>query len=140
MNKGMLTCGLVLVALWAQGCISIHSEEETVPSRAPTRGPQDVTIREIDAVAKLSFENNRADSYKNIARRDALSDRAQAHLVAEVFKRLSFENHKVDVLMALIDNPCFSPAGKAAILDRLDRLSFENHRAAVLRAMNKRQA
>ncbi len=140
MKKSILTCGLVLAALWAQGCISIHSEEETVPARAPARGTTDVTIREIDAVAKLSFENNRAESYKNIAQRDRLSDRAQVHLVEAVFKRLSFENMKVDVLLALIKNPCFSPAAKGAILDRLDRLSFENHRATILQAMNRRRA
>lgn len=138
MRKVMLTCGVVLLALCMQGCVVIDSNEETVSSGPGPIEPGDVTIREIDAVAKLSFENNRQSSYNNIAQRDGLSDRAQVHLVAAVFKHLSFENMKVDILLTLIKNPCFSAAGKAAILDRLDRLSFENHRTQVLQAMNQR--
>jgi len=140
MRKVMLTCGLVLAAIWMQGCIVVHTEEERVPSSPRAAEPGDVTIREIDAVAKLSFDNNRQTVYNEIAQRDGLSDRAQVHLVDAVFKHLSFENMKVDVLLTLIKNPCFSPAAKAAILDRLDRLSFENHRTTILQAMNRRQA
>ena len=132
MKKVMLTCGLALAAIWMQGCIAIHSEETTV---GPT-GPDDVVIREIDAVAKLSYQNNRRTAYANIAQRKELSDRVQVHLVAAVFKRLSYENMKADVLLTLIKNPCFSPAAKAAILDRLDRLSYESHRTQVLQAMS----
>lgn len=133
MRKALLTCGLVLAAIGLQGCIAIHTEKNTTGSA----GPGDVTIREIDAVAKLSFENNRQTAYKGIAQRGALSDHAQVHLVAAVFKHMSFENMKVDILLTLIKNPCFSAAGKAAILDRLDRISFENHKAEILQAMNR---
>jgi len=139
MRNAILLCGLVLAAIWMQGCVVIDTKEERVPSRPAATEPGDVTIREIDAVAKLSFENNRQAAYKNIAQRDELSDPAQVHLVDAVFKHLSFENMKVDVLLTLIENPCFSPAAKAAILDRLDRLSFENHKTQILEAVNKRQ-
>jgi hypothetical protein len=123
----------MLAAIGMQGCIAIHTEKNTTGSA----GPGGVTIREIDAVAKLSFENNRQTAYKGIAQRDALSDHAQAHLVAAVFKHISFENMKVDVLLALIKNPCFGAPGRAAILDRLDHISFENHKVQILQAMNR---
>lgn len=140
MGKVVLTCGFVLMALCMQGCVVIDSNEETVSSHPGPVEPGDLTIREIDAVAKLSFDNSRQASYNDIAQRDGLSDRAQVHLVEAVFKHLSFETMKVDVLLTLIKNPCFSQAGKAAILDRLDRLAFENNRTQVLRAMSQRQA
>jgi len=140
MRNVMLVCGLVLAAIWMQGCVVINTEEERVPSRPTTTQPGDVTIREIDAVAKLSFDNNRQAGYQSIAQREGLSDHAQVHLVEAVFKHLSFENMKVDVLMTLIKNPCFSPAAKGAILERLDRLSFENHKTRILEAINRRQA
>ncbi len=138
MGKVMLVCGLVLAAMWMQGCIVIHTEEERVPPRPSATEPGDVTIREIDAVGKLSFDNDRQAGYKNIAERDGLSDRAQVHLVDAAFRHLSFENAKVDVLLTLIKNPCFGPAGKGAILERLDRLSFENHKTQILEAISQR--
>ncbi|MBN1359674.1 MAG: hypothetical protein JW993_03730 [Sedimentisphaerales bacterium] len=138
MRKDLLVFGLVLAALGMGGCISIHSEEERIPPRPPMRGDTDATIQEIDAVGKLDFDNNRHAAYRNIARREGLSDRAQVHLVDAVFKRLSFENMKVDVLLTLIENPCFSPAAKGAILSRLDSLAFENNKLQILQAIDKR--
>ncbi len=138
MKKELLAGALVLAVVWMTGCISIHSEEETIPPRPSPGRATTTTIREIDAVGKLDFDNNRKTGYENIAKREGLSERAQVHLVDAVFKRLSFDNMKVDILLTLIKNPCFSPAAKAAILDRLDRLSFENHKTQILEAMNRR--
>jgi hypothetical protein len=139
MRTAILVSGLVLTAMWLPGCVVVHTEEEHVPSRPRTAGPDDATIREIDTVGKLSFDNDRRAGFKNIAQREELSDRAQVHLVEVAFKRLSFENSKVDVLTTLIQNPCFSPAAKAAILERLDRLSFENNKTQILDAINRRE-
>lgn len=138
MRQVTLFCAVVLAAITMQGCIAIHTEEERMPPRPSRREADDVTVREIDAVSKLSFDNNRRDGYRNIAARDELSDRAQVRLVDAIFKHLSFENMKVDVLLTLIENPCFSPAAKGAILDRLDRLEFENHRTQILQTLNRR--
>lgn len=139
MRKSVLAGGLVLAAIWMQGCISIHSERGTHPPAPSVRQPKDITIQEIDAVSKLSFDGHKHTSYKSIAQRDGLSSHAQVHLVEAVFRHLSFENMKVDVLLVLITNPCFSPAAKGAILDRLGRISFENHKVDILQAINQRQ-
>jgi hypothetical protein len=127
---------LILAAGWASGCLVIHSEKTTSP-RSESVEPEEVTTREIDAVGKLAFDNNRREAYKGIAARPGLSDGAQVHLVEGVFSCLAFEDAKVDVLKTLIHNPCFSPAAKAAILERLDRLAFEGNRRKILDAISK---
>lgn len=128
---------LVLATGWTGGCLVIHSEKTHAP-RSESVEPEDVTIREIDAVGKLAFDNNRRDAYQGIAERPGLSDGAQVHLVEAALGCLAFENSKVDVLQALIHNPCFSPAAKAAVLERLDRLAFEHNRRKILDAMSAR--
>jgi hypothetical protein len=136
MKMCSLLAVLILAAGWAGGCLVIHSEKTTSP-RPESVEPEDVTIREIDAVGKLAFDNGRREAYKRIAERPGLSDGAQVYLIEAVFGRLAFEDAKVDVLRALIHNPCFSPAAKAAILERLDRLAFEGNRRKILDAISK---
>jgi hypothetical protein len=102
------------------------------------RVPSDVVIQEIDAAGKLSFDPHRRDAYMRIAKRPDLHDEAQVHLVSAVFDNLSFEPMKRDVLMALISNPCFSPAGRQAILSQLDRLDFEPTKTEILEAISRR--
>lgn len=130
-----MALGWVLTVVCVQGCISIHTEKEGPAAYEP----KDTTIHEIDAVSKLSFDNDRQVAYKRIAQRAGLSDTAQVHLVEAVFRRLSFEEAKVDVLLTLVKNSSFSPAAEAAILDRLSHLSFENDRSRVLDAISKRK-
>ncbi len=136
MRKGLLVFGWALVALWAQGCIVICTEED-VSCRSEAVGPQTVTIREIDAVGKLAFDKDRRERYEQIARREGLSERAQIHLVEAVFKRLAFEDAKVDVLLTLVGNPSFTPGAEVVLLDRLDRLAFEHHKRAILDALDE---
>ena len=137
MKTWLCVVGLGLVMALANGCIVIDTER-TVTSASSTE-PEDVTIREIDAVGKLSLENNRREGYKRIAQRHNLSSGAQVHLVETVFENLSLENSKVDVLLALVRNRCFSPDAKGAILDRLDGLALEDNRREVLSAMSRRR-
>jgi len=138
MKKTTLAFAWVCLVILAQGCIVIHSEKE-MPCPPRTVVSEDSTIRQIDATSKMSFDNDRQRGYKRIARREGLSDAAQVHLVDAVFRHLSFENARVDVLLALVNNPEFSPAAEAAILDRIDRLSFENHKRQVLDAISERE-
>ena len=135
MTGRLLTLGLVLATLGATGCIVIHSDEE-VPCRPRSVEPEDITIREINAAGKLAFSNDREAAFKKIAKREGLSERAQLHLIDAAFKRLAFENAKVNVLLTLVGNPSFTPAAKAALLDRLDRLAFENNKRTVLNALS----
>jgi hypothetical protein len=146
MKKYSLAAVFILVASWASGCVVVHSEKThapartTVPAAPATPEPEDVTVREIDAVGKLAFNDSRHQAYKQIAARPGLSDGAQVHLVEAVFSRLVFDDAKVDVLRTLVCNPSFSPGAKAAILERLDRLAFEDHRRKVLDAMNEKSS
>jgi len=136
MRQGLLILGWVFVTLWAQGCIVIHTEEE-VPCRPEAVGPESVTIREIDAVGKLAFDDDRSERYEQIAQREGLGERAQIHLIEAAFNHLAFENAKVDVLLTLVDNPSFTPTSKAFLLDRLDRLAFEHDKRQILDAVTR---
>jgi len=138
MRRILLNSITVLAAFWLTGCTVIVHEEERHPRRPDVvRVPADVTIEEIDAAGKLSFEPHKRDAYLRIAKRPGLHDEAQEHLVSAVFDNLSFEPWKRDVLMALISNPDFGPAGRRAILSQLDRLSFEPYKRDILEALSK---
>ncbi len=139
MKRNLLLVGLVLALVGLPGCIVVCTDE--VKSYEPSVvEPEDVAIREIDAVGKLAFEDDRQHGYRQIARRASLADGAQVYLIEAVFKRLAFEDAKVDVLLTLVRNPAFSVAAEAALLDRLDRLAFEDNRRKVLDAIDKRKA
>ncbi len=138
MKKWLLIAGLCLMMTWLSGCIVIDTEKAESFSRHEVVEPEDVTIREIDAVGTLSFDNNRRDAYKRIAHRHSLSPGAQVHLVEAAFQNLAMENAKVDVLLALVHNRCFSSEAKSAVLDRLNGLAFENSGREILDAMSKK--
>lgn len=148
MKKASLLCGLLLVTLWAQGCISVHSDKRTVPSRPPAPKPvppappapepEDMTIKEIAAVSTLSSENRRREFYTTFAGRTDLSPRAQVYLINTIFKRISSENARTAILKVLIANPSFTTDSEKAILDRLRYISSENSRAEILRRLSER--
>ena len=101
--------------------------------------PDDATIREIDAVGRLAFDHDRKSGYERIARRQGLGGEAQVYLVKAVFRHLSFENAKVDVLLTLVRNPSFTSAAETELLDRLDRLAFESDKRRILDAVSARK-
>ncbi len=139
MRRVLLNPVMILAAIWFTGCTVVVHEQRRHPQKPHvSRVPADGTIEEINAAGKLSFEPHRCDAFKRIAQRPGLSDAAQEHLVNAVFDNLSFEPFKRDVLMALISNPCFSPAGRQAILTQLDRLSFEPFKTEILEAISRR--
>jgi hypothetical protein len=139
MRQVLLNSTIVLTALLLTGCIVVVNEDKRHPPKPDVICvPVDGMIEEIDAVGKLSFEPSRRDAYMRIAKRPGLSDVAQEHLVNAVFDNLSFEPFKHDVLMTLISNPCFSPAGRKAILTQLDRISFEPTKSEILEAISRR--
>ena len=139
MRQVLLNSIMVLTAFLLTGCIVVVNEDKKHPPKPDVICvPVEGMIEEIDAAGKLSFEPSRRDAYTRIAKRPGLSDEAQEHLVNAVFDNLSFEPFKRDVLMALISNPCFSPAGRKAILTQLDRLSFEPMKSEILEAISRR--
>jgi hypothetical protein len=138
MRTWLLVAALGMAMVCASGCIIIDTEKTGVCVTSSAE-PADVTNGEIDAVSKLSLEDNRRDGYKRIAERRCLCPEVQTHLVEAVFQNLSLEDSKVDVLMALIHNRCFNSAAKAAILQHLDSLSLEDTRRDILDAIGSRK-
>lgn len=138
MKKWLLIVGLMGMLVWVNGCIVIDTEKADTSWKSEVNEPEDVTIKEIDAVGKLSMEDHRFEGYQRIARRHRLSNAAQVHLVEAVFANLSMEETKVDVLRTLIRNRCFRSDAKAAILERLDGLDSEESRREILDAMSKK--
>ncbi len=129
---------LLAVLLSLAGCLVVVKDETVEPVPDPRCPDAAETIAAIDAISKMSFDSDKQDAYQAIARREHLCDAPQVHLVEAVFKHLSFENSKEAVLLTLINNPEFSPAGERAILDRLHRLSFEHTKKRILDAINAR--
>ena len=130
---------LLLFVVWLTGCIVVVKEEKTYPAKPDVvYVPADVTIEEIDVIGKLSFDSDRLNGYKRIAARPKLSDAAQDYLVQAIFDKLSFDSSKEDAIMTLIENPCFSAAGRHAILSRLESFHFENSKTRILKAINER--
>ena len=129
---------LALVAVGTTGCIVISTEKvEKCPP--PVVVPSEPTIAEIDAVGKLAFDHDRCAGYLRIAAREGLSDAAQVHLIDAACRRLDFENMRMDVLLALVDNPCFGPVGEAALLERLNCLDFEHNKRKILDVVGARR-
>jgi hypothetical protein len=135
MNRWLLIVASALVMACANGCIVIDTEKVAVCGSTQAE-PEEVTIREIDAVGKLSVEENRQTAYKRIAERRCLCAGAQTHLVEAAFQNLESEDARFDVLLALVRNRCFSASAKAALLERLDGLDTEDHRREILDAMS----
>ena len=139
MKKSILAVGLLILWTCLQGCIVVVDEEER-HSREQTRDlPSDGTIAEIDAVGKLVLESHKRDAYEKIAGRDYLGPEVQVHLVMAVFDNLVLESSKEDVLLTLIHNPSFCPAGERAVLDRLDKLVLESDKRNILNAISKQK-
>lgn len=151
-NVGLLT-GLALGLGLGTGCVFSISGSEERPTRheVPKHEPSPVvvmpantedaaTLAEIDAAGSLSFDNGRVPALKNIAVRPNLSAPIQVHLVNVTLNRLSFDVGKEEVLLALIQNPSFSPAGKETVLRRLNSLQFDAGRTRILNAIQERSA
>lgn len=139
MKKSALAAGFVVIVICLQSCIIVVDEEQR-PSREPKRRlPMDGTIAEIDAAGQLVLESHKRDAYENIAGRDSLGPDAQAHLVKAVFDNLVLESSKENVLLTLIKNPGFCPAGERAILERLDKLVLESDKRNILNAISERK-
>ena len=140
MRRLLLNSIMVLATFWLTGCTVVVHEPRRHPPRKPdvVCVPADGTIEEIDAVGKLTFEPSKLDAYMRIAKRPDLHDEAQVHLVNAVFDNLDFEPSKHNVLMAIISNPGFGPAGRQAILSQLDRLDFEPTKTEILEAISRR--
>ncbi len=113
-----------------------------VVNEPPTEAPDGVevvyvvddatTIREIDAVHDLTFDNGRRQYLMGFAKRYDLGPRAQTHLVRTAMSVLNFDLFRRDVLMAMAGNPTLFPEARVAILDQVRRLNFDNSRQAVL--------
>ena len=135
--------GLLGTSLALTGCVvAIGSGSRNSTPPAPpiviTDSADAATIAEIDAAAKLNFDNARAHALGQIAERSALPPAVQVHLVNVAYRSLGFENHKVAVLNKIIARPDFCDATRHAIVSQLNKLGFDNHRQHILQQINER--
>lgn len=130
MKKGLLLVGLLISMICQYGC-NIGGGFGGISG--------DKTIARIDAVDKLKFERDKRREYRKIASRAGISPDAQVYLVQTVFKKLTFENAKEEVLLALIKNPSFSNSAEKTIMANLDKLVFESSKQEILKALSERK-
>jgi hypothetical protein len=136
MQRAFRLCVVVSLVLTAGGCIVIDRGDG---ARAPSPVIKSMTQKEIDAAAKLMFENERQSALADIAARPNLDPYDQSYLARAIFEKITFDNNRVALLQTLIANPSFSNAAKSTILERLDRgLMFDNHRRQILKQLNDR--
>jgi hypothetical protein len=115
------------------GCVVVDVED----CPPAVVGPDDSTIAEIDAAAKLFSDAQKRDVYLGIAQRPWLSCAAQVHLARQTHDLFS-DLAKEQVLLALIENPCMCDTTKAQILKDLHRLFSDSAKRRILDAFNKR--
>lgn len=146
-----LLISLSLASAWivVSGCVvSIGGNDKPHPRNeipkpspvvvVPSNTEDTATLAEIDAIAKLSFDNGKKDGFVAVASRPGISHGVQVHLVNTSLRSLSFDGSKVDVLLPLIQNPSFSPAAKEAIFRQLDLLSFDASKTRIMNAIQER--
>lgn len=112
-----------------------HGGRRDWPAPQP---PDTVTLKEIDAVAALTFDDGKEKGFTGIASRPYLSAEAQVYLVKKAMGSLAFDDAKEKVLLALVKNPYFLAEGKQAVLDNLNALTFDSGKQKVLEAINRR--
>jgi hypothetical protein len=139
MKKGLLIALFVVTTVCLQGCVSIDKDMAAAPEATAVYRAAELAIQEIDSVSTLAFDTDRQKAYKRIARREGLSEAAQAYLVNGVFEHVAFESAKEDILLTLIRNPSFDSAAEDAITVRLDVLAFENSKKRILNAISDRK-
>jgi len=143
-NYRGLWCWVGLAALVSMtmlpGCIVIgshhHHHKCDVDECVHLEG--DPIFAEIHAASRLGFDSSRTEALMNIARRPDLSPAAQVYLVRTVIRRVSFDNSRQALLLALIKNPAFSHDAKRCILGHLGHLKFDSTKTAILKAMQNR--
>jgi hypothetical protein len=101
-------------------------------------GERSLISDEIDAAARLAFDNSKADALASVAARPDLTPGEQEYLVCVTSHVLTFDHDRVRVLETLIDNPAFSPRAKSAILHNLDAFPFDHTRTQLLHRMRGR--
>ncbi|MGE3313153.1 MAG: hypothetical protein AB7O66_24575 [Limisphaerales bacterium] len=149
MNRIVALLATAIASTLATGCVvSIGAHEKPQKPKESTRpspvvvipgDPADTaTLAEIDAIARLAFDDGKRDGFKAVATRPGTSPGVQVHLVNTLLRSLSFDNTKVEVLLALIENPGFSEAAKESIFRQLDHLSFDSGRTKIISAIQER--
>jgi hypothetical protein len=137
--KTLFVLGAVAVLLLT-GCVGVVIGRQSPPPAPtmPLNAADAATVAEIDAAARLTFDNQKLESLKQIAQRRELSPVAQLSLVDAGYSCLTFDNQKVDLLRAIIANPGFGDSARHAVVSQLNNLSFDNHRQEILRLINQR--
>lgn len=133
--------GLAVLCLAVNGCIII-ADCDSCKSKPDCRPPAFVVrheplTAEIDAACSLISETSKFQLFAAFATRPNLSEGAQVYLVRKTADCFISESNKLDILLALINNPAFSPAGKNEILAKLNMFISESNKQTILDEFNK---
>lgn len=148
MKRILHSLALIAVVSSFTGCvISIGGRTQTSPPEPVPPPPvvvtdpeQAATVAEIDAASRFNMDSTRAQSLSQIAERPGLSPTVQVHLINTVYRCLSFDSSKVQVLEKVIARADFSDATRHAIVSQFHRLSFESSKQELLNRVNQRLA
>jgi len=136
--------GLLSIALAFTGCVvsigggSRGPDHSAPPTVVVTDSADAATIAEIDAVAKLNMDSDRAHALGQIAERGALAAPVQVYLVKVTYRSLSFDESKTNILAKIIARADFCDATRNAIVSQLGKLSFDSNRQYILQQINER--
>lgn len=131
---------LVVLVFVTGGCIvAIGNSSPRSEKGGGHSHDSDTVIAEIDAAGRLFSDGDKTRVYKGIAQRKGLSGKAQAYLVKESCRHIFSDASKEEVMLVLIDNPCFDDSGKGAVLSNLRHLFSDSRKTRVLEAMNDRE-
>ena len=135
-----LSC-VAMLCLAVNGCIII-ADCDSCKTKANCKPPAFVVQREammaeIDAACSLISETDKFQLFAAFVSRPHLSDSAQVYLVRKTADCFISESNKLDILLALISNLAFSPAGKNEILSKLNMFISESHKRTILDEFNK---
>jgi len=108
------------------------------PEVAVTDSADAAAIAEIDAVAKLNIDNDRAHALGQIADRGALAAPVQVHLVNVTYRSLKLDDTRTGMLVKIIARADFCDATRHAIVSQLGKLSSDANRQLILQQINER--
>ena len=140
MQRIMFTATLVAIVIGTGGCIvAIGNGGDKHDHNRGGIVDDTAVIAEIDAAGRLFSDSDKTDVYKDIAQRPYLSGKAQSHLVKSAVRNIFSETSKRDVVLTVVQNPCFDDAGKKAVLASLNSFFSDSHKKEILKAINSRE-
>jgi hypothetical protein len=131
------TLGVAVVSLG--GCVIAIGNGGDEHAQRRQIANDDAVRAEIDAAGKLFSDSDKTGVYKDIAERDGLCGQVQAYLVKESSRHIFSDGGKEEVMLTLINNPCFDATGKQAVIANLNQMFSDSRKRRILKALDERE-